>query len=105
LSENKEKKIMTNQMVETKWFREQRIAYRGSIPRHLQNATMLTRYGVRDDRDHRQKRYGRLKIDARNSAKLNVGDNLPFPSLAVGTWHSPVGFNTPKKLNVVREKE
>jgi hypothetical protein len=36
---------------------------------------------------------------------LNVGDNLPFPSLAVGTWHSPVGFNTPKKLNVVREKE
>lgn len=84
---------------ETKWYRDQIAAYQGITPPHLLSVTELTRFGNLDILDKRQKRYGKLKLEARATAHRNVPDgngDLPFPKRVKGAWFSPVGFNSAK---------
>jgi hypothetical protein len=99
---------MSQPLKETAWFVRERVKYQGSIPRQLQNATQLTRFGKLNTDDMRDKRFGRLKIDAKAAAKRNMPKELegklPFPNRARGAWYSPVGFNSARKQSVVREQ-
>ena len=99
---------MTQPLKETAWFVRQRELYQGSIPRHLQNVTQLTRFGKLNTEDMRDKRFGRLKIEAKMAAKRNMpkeyDGKLPFPNRAKGAWYSPVGFNSARKQSVIREQ-
>jgi hypothetical protein len=92
---------------ETPWFKSQRLP-NGSIPKHLHNATHTTRYGAADPTDHRFKRFGALKKQARATAVVNMpkgeGNELPYPTRARGAIISMTGFNTAKRKNVVKEQ-
>lgn len=69
----------------THWFESQLIE--GRIPPHLSHATSLTKFGSIDMTNNLFRRNKKLRKIARENAILNIGEPLPLPRRAAGTWH------------------